>query len=401
VTEITDFGLIVLVVAGGFALAVLASRLAVHYPVPEPAIFLLAATGAATLFPRLQHDLSIRTVERIGVVALIAILFDGGMAIGRRRFRVAAQPIAVLGVLGTFGTAGVIAVAAHTFFDFDWTIAGVLGAALAPTDPAVMFSVLGGKEIGGRTGTILEGESGANDPVGIALMIGMLDFATHAHASFWNIVREFCVEMAIGLALGVVGGLVLARLLRSQMPKAGLYPLRTLASAAVLYGVTTVAHGSGFLAVFVAGVLVADRRLPHFEQIESFHGSLAQLAEIVMFTALGLTISFGELGRGDLWADGLALAAILAFVARPLAVAPLLARARLRRGEKLFVCWGGLRGAVPILLAALAVLSQVRDAHRVYGIVYVVVAFSVVVQGTSIPWAARRLGVPMRRVERP
>src|SRR5205085_11551390 len=141
-----------------------------------------------------------------------------------------------------------------------WTIAGVLGAALAPTDPAVMFSVLGSREVGGRTGTILEGESGANDPVGIALMIGMLAYATSSHGSAWMVAREFLLEMAVGLAVGVAGAWLLLRLMRNvSLPNESLYPLRTLAAAGVFYGAAAVAHGSGFLAVFLTGLLIGDQ----------------------------------------------------------------------------------------------------------------------------------------------
>src|SRR2546423_11621497 len=139
-----------------------------------------------------------------------------------------------------------MAVFAHAFFGFDWTIAGILGAALAPPGRAVMFSVLGSREIGGRTGTILEGESGANDPVGIALMIGMLAYATSSHGSAWTVVREFALEMSIGLAVGVAGAWVLLRLMRNvSLPNEGLYPLRTLAAAGVVYGAAAAPHGSG------------------------------------------------------------------------------------------------------------------------------------------------------------
>lgn len=398
--EISEFGRIVLVVAGGFALAVLSSKLTERIPIPAPAIFLLAAAVASDVFPSLSEQLSIRDVERIGVIALVAILFDGGMNVGWRRFHASALPITVLGVLGTFATAGLMAVAAHYLFDFDWTTAGILGAALAPTDPAVMFSVLGPKEVGGRTGTILEGESGANDPVGIALMIGMLELATSEDGSFAIVIREFAVEMAIGLAIGVVGGALLIPFMRRvPLPNEGLYPLRTLAAAGVIYGAASIAHGSGFLAAFVAGILVGDIRAPYKREIEHFHKSLASLAEVVVFVALGITIDLTSLGEDSLWLDALLLALILAFLARPLVVAALLLPVRLRWGERLFVMWGGLKGAVPILLAAFALLAEVEGVARVYGIVFVVVAFSVVIQGASIPWAAARLGVPMRTVE--
>ena len=396
--ELTDFGGIVLVVGVGFLLAVLASKVTERFPVPAPALFLLAAAIAPTDFESLGEVLSIRDVERIGVVALIVILFDGGMHVSWRRFRASAAPIAALGTVGTFATAGLIAIAAHYLFDFGWTSAGILGAALAPTDPAVMFSVFGNREVRGRSGAILEGESGGNDPVGVALMIGMIELATHDDATFWVVVREFAVEMSVGLVIGLLGAAALIRVIqRMSLPSEGLYPLRTLAAALTIYGVATVAHGSGFLAVFIAGLLVSDVRAPYKREIERFHTALASLGEIVVFVALGLTITLDDIG-GDLL-DGLLLAVILAFVARPLAAGLLLLPARLRWGERLFVMWGGLKGAVPILLAAFAVLAEVDDAERIYEIVFVVVAFSVIVQGSSLPFVASKLGIRMRTVE--
>jgi len=396
VTEITDFGLVVAAVAGVFALAVLSNKLSERLAVPAPAIFLLAAALAGRVFTKLGHELSIRDVERIAVIALVAILFDGGMRVGWKRFRASLVPITSLGVVGTFATAGLMTLAARYLFGFDWTAAGILGAALAPTDPAVMFSVLGKREIGGRTETILEGESGVNDPVGIALMIGMIELATHADATFWVVVKEFAIEMTVGLAIGVAGAFVLIEAMRRiDLPNPALYPLRTLAGAGVIYGVAAVAHGSGFLAVFVAGILVGDLDLPEKRDVERFHTSLASLAEIVVFVALGLTINSVSIGDRSVWFDALLLSVLLAFVARPLVVAALLWRARLRRGEKLFVMWSGLKGAVPILLAAFALLEGVDGAERIYGIVFVLVAFSVLVQGATIPYVARRLRIPM------
>jgi potassium/hydrogen antiporter len=395
-TEVSDFGWIVLVVAGGLLLAVVATRLNERFPVPEPGLFLVFAAVASDVFPGLADRLSTREVERIGVVALIVILFNGGTLVGWRRFRIAAVPIFTLGIVGTFATAGIIAVAAHYLFDFSWITAGIVGAALSPTDPAVMFSVLGDKEIRGRAGTILEGESGVNDPVGIALMIGMLELAQDADASFWIVVQEFGQEMSIGLVFGLVGAAALRPLMRFSLPNAGLYPIRTLAAAGVIYGAASVAQGSGFLAVFVAGILLADADVPLKEEIERFHTSLASLAEVVVFVALGLTIDVTNLLGSSRLFEGLVLAVVLALVARPLAVGPLLLPVHMRRNERLFVIWSGLRGAVPILLATFALLEGVDDAERIYDIVFVVVAFSVLVQGSTIPMVARRLRIPMR-----
>lgn len=395
-SEVHEFGTIVLLVASAFAVAVLAGRLSERLTIPAPAIFLLAAALLAGVLPSVRDHVTIRAVERIGVVALLVILFDGGTRIGLRRLRAAAAPVVSLGVFGTFATAAVMTLAARYALGFSWTTAGLIGAATAPTDPAVMFSVLGRREIAGRTGTILEGESGANDPVGIALMIGMIEFATSDNGTAWTIAREFILELSIGLAVGIAGGYALLHLMRSlTLPNTGLYPLRTLAVAGVVYGAASVLHGSGFLAVFVAGILVGDARVPYKEEVERFFTSLASLAEIVVFVALGLTIHLTALS-GRVWLDGVVLAVVLAFVARPLAVGALLLPARLRAGERLFVMWSGLKGAVPIFLAAFAVLADVQDANVIYGIVFVVVALSVVVQGSTIPFAARLAGVPMR-----
>jgi potassium/hydrogen antiporter len=399
-TEIIDFGEIVLVVAAGFSLALLSTKLTERIAIPAPAIFFLAAALASDLFPALSEHISIRTVERIGVVALIVILFDGGMEVGWRRIRAAAVPITVLGVIGTFATAGVMALFAHTLFDFSWTVAWILGAALAPTDPAVMFSILGNREVGGRSGTILEGESGGNDPVGIALVIGMLDFATHEDASVWTIVKDFSVDMAVGLAIGVAGAALLLQLMRRvSLPSESLYALRMPVAAAVIYGLASIAHGSGFLAVFVAGLLLGDIRAPFKREIERFQGALASLAEITVFAALGLTFHFSDLAKESIWLDGILLALLLALVARPLVVYLLLASVRMRWGERTFIAWAGLKGAVPILLATFVLLEGIDGARRIYGIVVVVVTLSVVLQGSSILSAARLLGIPMRTRE--
>jgi|SRR5580765_970070 len=397
--EVHAFGLVVLLVATGFALAVLSSRLSERVSLPGPAIFLVGAAVLAKIFPSLG-TVEIRTVERIGVVALIMILFDGGSRIGLSRLRGSLVPVLLLGVPGTFATAGIVALAAHWVLGFSWITSGLVGAAIAPTDPAVMFSVLGRREVSGTTGTILEAESGANDPVGIALMIGMIEFATSDNGTAWTVVREFVLDMTIGLAVGVAGAyLLIVAVRRMSLPNVGLYPLRTLAAAGVIYGAASVLHGSGFLAVFVAGILVGDERAPHKEETERFFTSLASLAEIVMFVALGLTIDLSSL-TGDVWIDGVVLALVVALVARPLAVGVLLLPTRLRIGERLFVMWSGLKGAVPIFLAALAILAGVAHSQRLYGIVFVVVMLSVVVQGTSIPIVASLCGVPMRTVER-
>jgi potassium/hydrogen antiporter len=376
---------------------VLANKVSERLRIPAAGLFLLTAALASDVWEGLAEALSVRDVERIAVVALIVILFDGGMRVGWQRFRESAVPIVSLGLLGTFATAGLMTLAARYLLDFSWQTAGLLGAALAPTDPAVMFSVFGRSEVAGRTGTILEGESGANDPVGIALMLAAVSLAQTGPTSVGHAIGNFFLQLGVGVAIGVGGAYVLILLLRRiVLPNPALYPLRTLAFAGVIYGLATVAHGSGFLAVYIAGILVGDADVPAKRGIERFHTSLASLAEIVVFVALGLTIDLTALGENHRWLDGLVLAVVLAVVARPLAVAPLLLPAKLSNSERVFVMWSGLKGAVPILLASFAVLGGVANADRIYGIVFVVVAFSVVLQGATIPYAASRLHIEMR-----
>ncbi len=398
-TGIESFGLIILVVGLVGTAAVLSNRVSERLRIPAPAFFLVFAAIAAELFPGLGH-LSDDTVQRVVSVALAFILFDGGMHIGWRRFRTAATATVWLGVAGTFVTAGAAALAAHTIFGLGWRLALLLGTALSPTDPAVVFSVLGRREVGGRTGVLLEGESGANDPVGIALLVALIGATGSPAAAAGHIVVTFVLQMVVGAWIGTMAGwLLLAFMRRVPLPSEGLYALRVLAAVLVIFGLATVAHGSGFLAVFVAGIMIGDERAPYKREIQRFHSSLASLAEIVAFILLGLTVHLSGLPAGHAWAIGLGLAALLAFVIRPLLVGLLLLPVRLKRGERLFVLWTGLKGAVPVLLGTYIVQSGTGGASRAYEIIFVVVAFSVVVQGGLVPTLARRLRVPLQIIE--
>ena len=182
--DVGEFAKIVLVVSGGLSLAIGVRVVAGRLAIPTAGMLLVVAAVASAGVDRVSTIRTFQDVQRIATLALIVILFEGGQKIGLRRFRRSAFPILTLGVVGTFATAALLAVAAHVLFDLSWTVSGLIGAALAPTDPAVTFSVLAGKEVEGRSGTILEGESGFNDPVGIALMIGLVELATSDGGSF-------------------------------------------------------------------------------------------------------------------------------------------------------------------------------------------------------------------------
>lgn len=397
--DVIPFAVIISMTGAALLVAVFSSRVTALSQIPSPALFLLAASVAVDRFPSLG-GLSIRADQRIVTVALVVLLFDGGMHIGLTRFRPVAGAVLWLGVAGTFVTAAGLAVATHFLFGFSWRPALLLSTALSPTDPATVFAVLGRREVTGSTGTLLEGEAGANDPVGIALMVSILGATGAGAGTIAHAAGTFGLQLSVGVLVGLAGGWGLRWLLRHlPMPNESLYPLRAVAFALLIYGLATVAHGSGFLAVLLAGIIVGDTHAPYKRETERFVSGLAGLAEIVAFTILGLSLPISTaLGHGHVLV-ALGVTAILALVIRPVLVGAVLIPLRLRIGERAFVLWCGLKGVVPILLGTYLLSENQPDAHRLYAIIYVVVLFSVVVQGGSVPMLARRWQVPMRIVD--
>jgi cell volume regulation protein A len=399
VEDATRFGLVVLLVSAAVLVALLGNRISRLIRVPAPALFLIGAALASDLWPplgRLTADMD----GRIVTVALVIILFDGGMNLGWARVRGALAPVLWIGVVGTVVTAAGLAVAAHGLFGLEWRSALLLGTALAPTDPAVVFSVLSGREIAGRSGTILEGESGANDPVGIALLISVLGATGGGASAVLAGLGEFAVQMGVGLAIGLAGGFGLRWAVRRvPLPGEQLYPILVVAAGTGIYGLATVAHGSGFLAVFLAGILLGDAEMPFRTEVKRFASALASLGEMVAFTVLGLSVPLLPLLGSTDALVGLAIAGLLILVVRPVLVGLLIVPVRLRLPERVFVLWAGLKGAVPILLGLFILGAGGPDTSRLYRIIFVVVLISVVVQGGSVPLAARLLRIPMRAAE--
>ncbi|HEV7147634.1 MAG TPA: cation:proton antiporter [Pedococcus sp.] len=396
----TDSYALALLLASTAALAaVLLNRVTERTRIPTPLLMLVGAAAVAAFFPSVRMP-DVVTVEHIVTIALVLILFDGGMHIGWRRFRAAALPIASVGLLGTFLTAAAGAVLLHLGFGIDWYLAILVATAVAPTDPAVVFSVLGQRQIRGRSGTILEGESGANDPVGISLMASLLAAGALSWQGAGEVATTFVVQMVVGGAVGVLGGWGLLWFTRRvPLPNEALYPLRSVFCAIALYGIATLAHGSGFLAVFVAGILLGDPGAPYKREVQRFHSALASFGEIVAFLVLGLTVDLTVVARPDVWIPGLVLGLGLAVVIRPLAAGLCLLPANLRPNELAFILFAGLKGAVPILLGETLRAAHVPDAERLYGIVVVVVTFSVLAQGSLVPAVVHLLKLPSRTTE--
>ncbi|MDP9028731.1 MAG: cation:proton antiporter [Actinomycetota bacterium] len=397
------FALVVLTIAAVILAGTFSNRVTAFLRIPAPALFLLVAAVVALSFPALGP--AARQIDqRIVSIALVLILFDGGMHIGWRRFRAAAGAIAWIGIAGTAVTAAAVAVAAHLLLGFDWQVALLLGAALAPTDPAVVFSVLGRREISGRSGTILEGESGANDPVGIALLVSLLSAGTVAGASAGSPLLaglgEFVLQMLVGAIVGIAGGLGLRWAMRRlRLPTGALTAVFIVAAAVFVYAGGAALQGSGFLAVFIAGILIGDVRAPFRRDVDTFTAGLASLAEIVAFVLLGLSVQLRDVFEPSTLIAGLAIAALLIFVIRPVLVGVLSLPIRVNRGERIFILWAGLKGAVPILLGIFILNANIANGDTIFAIIFVVVLVSVLLQGGLVPLFARVLRVPMRLVE--
>jgi cell volume regulation protein A len=281
-----------------------------------------------------------------------------------------------------------VAVTAWGLFDFTTRQALLVGAALAPTDPAVVFSLLGKRKLPGRASTLLEGESGANDPIGIALMITVLDAHWHGASTVLDGAGKFALELGVGAAFGLLGGLALLYGIRHIRVPWWVAASLTLPIALGLYWVCAVAHGSGFLGVFVAGIVIGDE---HKERITRITGRVSSLAEIVAFVVLGLSVEFADIWHHGHIPAGAGLAAVLVLLVRPLLVGLVLWPVRLGRAERVFVLWAGFKGAVPILLGTLILEHGVAGGQRIYDVVFVVVLLSVIVQGMLLPLFTRRL----------
>jgi cell volume regulation protein A len=394
----STFTLVVLICAAAVVAAVFSNRLTRLLHVPTPALFLVLAAIAALFLPAFTDNERVID-ERVVSIALVFILFDGGMHIGWSKFRRSLRPIAWIGIAGTAVTAAAIAAAAHFLFGFEWQASLLLGAALSPTDPAVVFSVLGQREISGRSGTILEGESGANDPVGIALMVTLLGVTGTGWQAIGSGLGEFGLQLAIGAVVGIAGGLALRWMLRhSHLADEALSSILVVAAAVLLYAAAAAVGGSGFLAAFIAGILIGDVRAPYKREVERFSSGMASLAEIAVFILLGLSIRLEDVLQPDVLLTGLAIAGLLIFVIRPVLVGLLIAPIRLKLGERAFVLWAGLKGAVPILLGMFILGSGLPAADRLYAIIFIVVLVSVLLQGGLVPVLAKAFRVPTRPI---
>jgi cell volume regulation protein A len=324
----------------------------------------------------------------IGIVALALILFEGGLAAGFEEIRPVLGTSISLAIVGTVVTALVGGFVAAALFDLS-TLDGLLvGSIIASTDGAAIFAVLRGSTLRRRLARTLEGEAGLNDPVAVLLVLGFMDWIQKPGYGVGDMIVLFIHQLGIGLAVGLaVGWLSVRGLQRTRLASTGLYPVASLASAALAYGLADVAHGSGFLAVYLTGLALGSSQIPAKRTITAFHDGLAWLAQLAMFLTLGLLIFPSELG--DVAVEGTVLAIVVAVVARPLGVALATVASGYTWRERLVLGWAGLRGAVPVVLATFPVIHGIADSVKFFDIVFFAVLLSTLLQGTTFEPLAR------------
>jgi cell volume regulation protein A len=385
----------ILVMAG-----ILSSLLALRFGAPLLLVFLLIGMLAGDAGPgQLSFD-DVRSTYLVGSVALALILFDGGLRTKFQSIRIVLAPSMVLATIGVLLTALVTAPAAKYALDLNWTEALLVGAVVASTDAAAVFLLVHtqGLRLRPRVGATLEAESGTNDPFAIFLTLMLVEFISSGESSPLHVVMELAREGLLGTVIGVVGGrLVVVALNRMALPQ-GLHAPFVATAALVIFGVSQISHASGFLAVYLAGIIIGNRPTRAHNSVVTFLDAATWLAQIVMFVLLGLLASPQRL-LGSVGASVI-VALVLMLVARPLAVLVCLAPFRFNWREKVFIAWTGLRGAVAIFLASIPMLVGLSKAYLYFDVAFVVVVISLLLQGWTLGPAARWLHVALPRVDR-
>jgi cell volume regulation protein A len=392
---VTD-GELLLVTGAFLAAGLLAALVAGRLRVPGLLLFLglgMVVGSDGTGWVDFGKDFEDYELARtIGIIALALILFEGGLSAGFSEVRPVLGTAVSMAVIGTTLTAVIAGFAAAWLFDLT-TLEGLLvGSIVAATDGAAIFAVLRGSTLKRRLARALEGEAGLNDPIAILLVLGFIDWIEKPDYGLVDMLGLFAQELAIGGLVGLtVGRLAVLGMGRLRLATAGLYPVASIAVGAIAFGAADTLHGSGFLAIYLAGLLLGDARIPARRTIVTFHDGLGWLAQLGMFFTLGLLVFPGQLG--DVAVEGTILALISSAIARPLAVTAATAFGGYRLREQFILGWAGLRGAVPVVLATFPLIAGVPDSLRFFNIVFFAVLVSTVLQGTTFEELARRLGL--------
>lgn len=374
--------------------AIVASRISARLGVPALLLFLLVGMLAGSEGPGGIRFDDPAAAQAVGVVALSLILFAGGLQTEWRSVRRVFAPGVGLATLGVFGTAILLGVFASAVTPLTLVEALLLGSIVSSTDAAAVFMVLRSKSVSlkGELKPLLELESGSNDPMAVFLTLSFIYIITDPVNGGLAFSLLFLRQMVLGGAIGYFAGLAMVFIVnRLRLEYDGLYSVLTLALVLLTYSATALLGASGFLAVYLAGLVMGSRDFIHKRSLIRFHDGIAWLMQITMFVTLGLLVFPSHLL--PVVGAGLAVAAFLMFAARPIAVFLILAFTRMTLAEKTLVSWVGLRGAVPIVLASFPVVAGIGPAETIFNIVFFIVITSALLQGSTIPWVARRLGV--------
>ncbi|MUV39398.1 K(+)/H(+) antiporter NhaP2 [Lentibacillus sp. JNUCC-1] len=341
--------------------------------------------------------------QLIGVFALVIILFEGGLQTKWRDVKPVAPAAGILATVGVLTTSAVVAVAAKYILDFTWLEGFLVGSIIGSTDAAAVFSVLKDKNIKIKMKSTLEAESGSNDPMAMFLTISVIQLLTTDQTGIINLIGSFFWQMGIGLLFGLlIGGVGRLAMNYINLDSSGLYPLFAIAFSFLTYGITSLFDASGLLAVYAAGIMMGNSEdLTYRYSVVSFSEGFAWMAQIIMFVILGLFVFPHNLFTVSNILNGLFISLILMFVARPIAVFTNLIYSRYNIKEKIFLSWAGLRGAVPIVLAIFPMLADLENSQIIFNIVFFVVLTSTLVQGSTITYAAEKLGLEDQQKTRP
>ncbi|MBR1217335.1 potassium/proton antiporter [Bradyrhizobium sp. U87765 SZCCT0131] len=385
----------VLVMAG-----ILSSLVALRFGAPLLLVFLGLGIVAGEAGPGGLAFNDVGTTYLVGSVALALILFDGGLKTKFQNIKTVLAPSIMLATFGVLLTALITAPVAHYALGVSWTEALLVGAVVASTDAAAVFLLVHaqGLRLRPRVGATLEAESGTNDPFAVFLTLMLVEILSVGHSSAGQVALEFIKEAVLGAAVGFAGGrLVVFGLNRVALPQ-GLHAPFVTTAALVIFGLAQIFHASGFLAVYLAGIVIGNRPTRAHNSVVVFLDAATWLAQIVMFVLLGLLASPQRLVVSVV--PAIAVAAVLMLVARPVAVFVCLAPFRFNWREKLFMAWVGLRGAVAIFLASIPLLIGMPKAYLYFDVAFVIVVISLLLQGWTLGAAARRLHVALPRTDR-
>jgi cell volume regulation protein A len=375
-------------------LSIIASKASNRLGVPSLLLFLIVGMLAGSDGPGGIHFDDPYLTQLLGVVALSFILFAGGLDTNWGSVRPVLWQGIALSTVGVFITAVLVGWFAASLLNFTLLEGLLLGATVSSTDAAAVFAVLRSKKVSlkGPLKPLLELESGSNDPMAVLLTIGFISLLAQQETSLLNLIQMGALQMALGVGMGYVMGRGMISLINSiKLEYDGLYPVLSLSFVLLTYGLTAALKGNGFLAVYIAGLVMGNRNFIHKRSLLRFHDGLAWLMQIAMFLTLGLLVFPSRLFQ--ITGAGLLISAFLLFTARPLGVFLTLLPFRIDFTNKAMVSWVGLRGAVPIILATFPLVAGIPKADMIFNIVFFIVLTSALLQGTTIPFVARRLGL--------